>query len=329
MSRKAIAIGTAALVWAVPAAAQQRGTVEFGAFGSAGSFDNSMRISTGFGGGGRVGIFLDPRVSVEFDMSEMSASNTFGTDRINVGILSGRMVWAPIRAHALSILLGAGAGTSTETNFVHSYGVNALVGARVALTDNIALRVDGIGDWLANNNWVSYQRLLIGLSFFRSPDANVRNVLVEGTPRVRVDTLRTTTMTRGRVDTVRMYDPSPDQLVLRVQFATDSTALLEKSLPVLDTIAQAIIATPGSRWEVQGHTDSIGTAAANRILGQGRAQSVVDYLVSKGVSRSIMTATGFGPDNPVFSNGTVYGRAQNRRVQLRRIPPPPTGRPVP
>ena len=80
MSRKAIAIGTAALVWAVPAAAQQRGTVEFGAFGSAGSFDNSMRISTGFGGGGRVGIFLDPRVSVEFDMSEMSASNTFGTD---------------------------------------------------------------------------------------------------------------------------------------------------------------------------------------------------------------------------------------------------------
>lgn len=120
-----------------------------------------------------------------------------------------------------------------------------------------------------------------------------------------------------------------DQLILRVQFRTNTSSLLPISRPVLDSIATAIVATPGSHWEVQGHTDSRGSAELNRRLGQARAQTVADYLVSKGVPRGTMTATGFGPDQPVAPNTTLEGRAQNRRVQLRRIPPPPTGPPVP
>ena len=149
-------------------------------------------------------------------------------------------------------------------------------------------------------------------------------VVYENPQGMRVDTVY-----RTRRDTVHNYDASADQLILRVQFQTDSTVLLPISRPLLDTIAQAIIATPGSHWEVQGHTDNVGTEAANRILAQGRAQTVVDYLVSKGVDRNTLTAKGFGEDRPVFSNSTLYGRAQNRRVQLRRVPPPPKGPPVP
>ena len=332
MSFRAITIGAAVLLWAVPAAAQQRGTVEFGAFGSAGSFDNALTLGTGFGGGGRMGVFLDPRFAIEFEKGEMSATSTVKASRVNVGLISGRAVWTPIRAGALSIVLGAGAAAGTETNFLHSYGVNALLGAKVALNDNIAIRVDGVGDWLANNQWAPFQSIHLGLSFFRSPNNTIRNVLVAGRPgRTVVDTIDRTRDggSYTRVDTVRVLEPMPDQLILRVQFQTDSTVLLPISYPVLDTIAMAIVATPGSRWEVQGHTDSIGTAAANRTLGQGRAQTVVDYLVSKGVPRRSLTAVGFGPDRPVFSNSTEYGRAQNRRVQLRRIPPPPKGTPVP
>ena len=131
----------------------------------------------------------------------------------------------------------------------------------------------------------------------------------------------------GPGDTVRIPAPSSvDQVILRVQFRTDSATLLAISGPVLDTVAAAIRETPGSRWQVEGHTDNTGSAAENKALALARAQSVVDYLVSKGVDRSILTAQGFGPDRPVFSNSTDAGRAQNRRVQLRRIPPPPTTR---
>ncbi|MDO8665402.1 MAG: OmpA family protein [Gemmatimonadales bacterium] len=120
-----------------------------------------------------------------------------------------------------------------------------------------------------------------------------------------------------------------DQMVLRVQFVTNTATLMARSLPLLDSIAVAIVATGGSRWEVQGHTDSRGSAELNRRLSQDRAQSVADYLVSKGVPRANMTATGFGPAQPVGPNTTLVGRAANRRVQLRRLPPAPTGPVVP
>jgi outer membrane protein OmpA-like peptidoglycan-associated protein len=206
------------------------------------------------------------------------------------------------------------------------------------LSDNLALRLEGrmgFEHYAETTRKTTFNPIVtLGLSYFTAGRRAPVAMAAAPCPvcaRARVDTIvrmRTDTVRRTRVDTVRVVEFGPDQLVLRVQFETNKTALLPKSLPVLDTIALAIIATPNSRWEVQGHTDSIGTAEANRILGQGRAQAVVDYLVSKGVDRSILTATGFGPDRPVFSNSTVYGRAQNRRVQLRRVPPPPTGPPI-
>jgi outer membrane protein OmpA-like peptidoglycan-associated protein len=218
-----------------------------------------------------------------------------------------------------------------------TWGAHLGVGVRSMVSENLALRLEGRA---ATEHYAEMPggtaaypvTATVGVSYFVGKR---RPVVVASTPwraqvdtiaRVRVDTMRVT-----RVDTVRVFvrDSLPDQLVLRVQFRTSSAELLPKSRPVLDTIAGAMIATPDSRWEVQGHTDSIGSAAVNTSLAQSRAQTVVDYLVTKGVDRGSMTAVGFGPDRPAFSNGSVYGRAQNRRVQLRRVPPPPTGQPVP
>ena len=336
MFGRAIMVGVAVLVAAAPATAQQRGTMEFGAFASAASFDNKLSLTSGYGLGGRLGMFFSPRLSVEFEDAEMRGNRPSGLATVNVGILSGRLVLVPLKAGALSILLGGGAGVSTETNFLHSYGVDALLGAKLAFSDNAAIRLDGVWDWLANQDWQSYKSIRLGLSFYRHSNQEVREVMVDrmvDRPVVSapIEHFRTDTVVQTRVDTVQqtvtVVAPveQADQLVLRVQFETNLTSLLPKSRPVLDTIAMAIIATPNSHWDVQGHTDSIGSAQANKVLAQGRAQTVVDYLVSKGVSRSILMATGVGPDRPVFSNSTEYGRAQNRRVQLRRIPAPPTG----
>ena len=224
-----------------------------------------------------------------------------------------------------------------------TWGAHLGVGIRRMLSESWALRLEGRMaaehyQELSESKTAYPSFATIGVSYFtggRRPAAAPAaaapcpacvpgRVRVDTVVRARVDTLRLT-----RVDTVRVLEPSPDQLILRVQFATNATTLLSRSRPVLDTIALAINATPNSRWEVQGHTDSVGTAESNRTLAQGRAQAVVDYLVSKGVPRGIMTARGFGEDRPVFSNSTIYGRAQNRRVQLRRVPPPPAGPVVP
>ncbi|HET9011787.1 MAG TPA: outer membrane beta-barrel protein [Gemmatimonadaceae bacterium] len=195
-------VGLAALAWAVPAAAQQRGTMEFGAFGSAATFDEALSLKTGYGGGGRIGMFLDPRWSIEFEDAEMRASRPNGLADVNVGILSGRLVAVPIQSGMLSLLVGAGAGVSTETNFLHSYGVDALVGAKFAFNDKVALRVDGVWDWLANEDWKSYKSVRVGLSMYRHPRPEIRTVTVV-TPAppptiVRVDSVSASEIARLR-----------------------------------------------------------------------------------------------------------------------------------
>jgi outer membrane protein OmpA-like peptidoglycan-associated protein len=67
---------------------------------------------------------------------------------------------------------------------------------------------------------------------------------------------------------------------------------------------------------VEGHTDSQGSEASNQELSQRRAQSVRDYLVSRGVPNDIISATGVGQHRPVSDNTTATGRANNRRVEI-------------
>ena len=67
---------------------------------------------------------------------------------------------------------------------------------------------------------------------------------------------------------------------------------------------------------VQGHTDAVGDAAANKKLSQERAQSVVDYLVSKGVDPAQLQAVGYGQEKPVADNSTKEGQFKNRRIEF-------------
>ena len=170
MSVKAFTVGIAALVLAVPAAAQQRGTMEFGAFASAANFTESLSLTRAFGGGGRIGMFLDPRWSIEFEDAEMRAGRPNGLKAVNVGILSTRLVASDYHLGSFTMFVGAGAGVSTETNFLHSYGVDVMAGFKVALSDHAAFRTDVVADLLANNGWHAYQSLRLGITWFRHPD---------------------------------------------------------------------------------------------------------------------------------------------------------------
>ncbi len=104
-----------------------------------------------------------------------------------------------------------------------------------------------------------------------------------------------------------------------INFETAKAEIQPSSFGILDEVAEALRANPQLRVMVEGHTDSRGARAFNLDLSQRRAQSVVDYLVAKGVAPGRLTAKGYGPDRPVADNGTRLGRAKNRRVQFTRI----------
>lgn len=110
-------------------------------------------------------------------------------------------------------------------------------------------------------------------------------------------------------------------LILRgVNFELGRSALTRESFAVLDQVAGSLVANPEINIEIAGYTDSTGSAAVNTRLSRARAIAVRAYLARKGVAPSRMVARGFGPSNPVASNTTAAGRAQNRRVELHKLP---------
>ena len=109
-------------------------------------------------------------------------------------------------------------------------------------------------------------------------------------------------------------------LVLKnVNFRSGRSELLPAAKTDLDKIAIALQAVSNAKWEIAGYTSSVGTAARNLRLSQQRANAVKAYLVSKGVSAASLTAVGYGAQHPVASNKTAAGRAQNMRVEIKRL----------
>jgi len=84
----------------------------------------------------------------------------------------------------------------------------------------------------------------------------------------------------------------------------------------LAKVAGILLAYPGLKVQLEGHTDSVGSDEDNLKLSEERAGAVRDYLVSQNVPMSSLTAAGLGKSNPVASNDTAAGRQQNRRVEM-------------
>jgi len=84
----------------------------------------------------------------------------------------------------------------------------------------------------------------------------------------------------------------------------------------LAKVSGILLAYPGLKIQVEGHTDSIGSDAYNQKLSEQRAGEVRNYICEQGVPQNTVTAVGFGKGDPVATNDTAAGRQQNRRVEL-------------
>ena len=103
-----------------------------------------------------------------------------------------------------------------------------------------------------------------------------------------------------------------------VNFATGTATLTQSSRFILDEVAATLSENPEIRVEVAGHTDNTGGRALNERLSRQRAESVKNYLVTKGIAEDRMTTAGYAWDRPVAPNTTRAGRALNRRTELIR-----------
>lgn len=101
-----------------------------------------------------------------------------------------------------------------------------------------------------------------------------------------------------------------------IYFDSGSANIKPESYPVLDSVAILLRDNPSARVEIAGHTDSDGSAASNQTLSERRAQSVYQYLVSKGIPGNRLTTVGHGESNPVVPNTSAANKARNRRIEF-------------
>lgn len=115
-------------------------------------------------------------------------------------------------------------------------------------------------------------------------------------------------------DNIRLIMPG------NITFKTDSADINSSFYPVLNSVAKVLNKYDNSTVLVSGNTDNTGSAEYNLKLSQERAQSVAAYLQGQGVANKRFEVMGLGFSNPIASNATAQGRAQNRRVEIKIIP---------
>lgn len=101
-----------------------------------------------------------------------------------------------------------------------------------------------------------------------------------------------------------------------VTFSTGSSTVYPAFLPSLRNVSASLQKYPNSTVQVVGHTDNVGTAAFNQQLSEDRARAVANVLISNGTPANRIAFLGRGFNQPVASNDTEAGRAQNRRVEI-------------
>lgn len=104
-----------------------------------------------------------------------------------------------------------------------------------------------------------------------------------------------------------------------IYFDFASAEIRDESKPIISEIISYLKENPDVKIVVEGHTDNVGSESSNQKLSENRAKNVMNKLVDGGISKDRLTISGYGSKQPISDNGTEAGRAQNRRVTIRKI----------
>lgn len=102
-----------------------------------------------------------------------------------------------------------------------------------------------------------------------------------------------------------------------IYFETGSAELDDESAPLLSSVTDIAKRCPAVVFGVEGHTDTVGSRAANQRLSELRAKAVADYLKSKGIQAARVQSSGYGDTRPIAANNSETNRAKNRRIEFK------------
>jgi type IX secretion system PorP/SprF family membrane protein len=117
--------------------------------------------------------------------------------------------------------------------------------------------------------------------------------------------------------TISKLEAGKKVVLNNILFDLNRATIKPESFVELDRTVKLINDIPSLEMEVSGHTDNIGAVAVNQELSEQRAKAVMDYLVAKGCDKNRLSYKGYGPSQPIASNGTDEGRKTNRRTEFK------------
>jgi peptidoglycan-associated lipoprotein len=358
--------------WNSDLAAPLPGTVEVGAFGQWTRFDDnagnggSAIPKNGIGYGGRVGVFLaDPKWELEGDgyYSPQSNRSTAGTAAtrpadVNAHAFAMRLLYnmplGNMMGHQSQFILGGGAtrtsyrfegGNAGDNNYTYNFGATGDVGLRLGVANRVALRLDGVVDYMPTHKPSGNLNLhaRAGLSLLLGGAQPVAMCTYAGLETIPASSPNCVAPSPPPPPPAPIAPPAPamcqynsaitatdPNCVAPVSVDTtaitapiyfdfdksnirpDAQATLERKLPWLN-------ANPGMRIRIEGNADERGSDEYNLALGQRRAASAKKWLVDHGIAADRFDLVSYGEERPVCTEHNETCWQQNRRDDFRIV----------
>ncbi len=318
------AAGLAVATISAPAAAQRQGQIEIGGFGRYTAFDDRVGFENEFGFGGRLGVFLFRTFAIEAEVEQTNVTRDVG----DVAVPAGDYKFTPIYVRGTfnipmgsrsAFLLGAGYVRS-DYDFEVRDGASGLVGLRIGLTPNIALRFDGLADYHPSSEDLNYGAraglsLMLGGRSDAPPPPPPAPVPIMPAPApapapapppppvVNQDSINAANRARAVMQERIYFDFD------RFEIRPDAAAVLEQKLAIFQ-------ANPNMRIRIQGHTDPRGSDEYNLALGERRAEAARRWLIQRGIAAARIETTTFGEEQLVCTESTEACYQLNRRDEF-------------
>lgn len=121
----------------------------------------------------------------------------------------------------------------------------------------------------------------------------------------------------GPMQVTIQFEPPKTYTLDNVHFESGKSTLIKSSFEELEELLEFMKLKNDIIIEIGGHTDNIGNDESNLKLSEARAETVKNYLVSKGISPNRIVSKGYGENQPIDTNSTTEGRQNNRRTEVR------------
>jgi Outer membrane protein and related peptidoglycan-associated (lipo)proteins len=331
---------------ATPLAAQSTGNVELGAFGQFTRADGAWQVDNGFGFGGRLGVFLHPRWELEADASASTFSNkaSRGSGNSDQQTYAARLMYnLPFgmggRTH--QFLLGAGVG-GQRFNKHSDFSVSPDVGFRFKLADAVALRFDGVLEYVENPTAATFGfpvvpgvnslaarstnvEIRAGLSFLLGHHKSEPPVVAAAPQQAAPEPRREPPAPKREIppdrsgiirDSLAAVDRARDAVLAKVYFDFDRSELKDDQRAILDAKVPVLRANAEVRIRVEGNADERGSDEYNMALGMRRAEAARKYLVDHGIDAARIDISSNGEEKAVCQGHDESCWSQNRRDEF-------------